>query len=79
MARVIISSWKPGLQTIKMVKLIQQYALLGLKDAKSCVDRVLDNEQVTLTIGSENQARQLAEQLKELGATAELDDTDTAQ
>ena len=53
-----------------MTKAIQRSAALGLADAKSCTDRVLNGETVDVSVRDAKAARELAQELQALGADA---------
>ncbi len=67
MVQVIISGWREGLHKINMTKLIWEYTLLGLSEAKACTDRVLDGQQVILQIEDQQAAKQLIKRLESIG------------
>jgi ribosomal protein L7/L12 len=70
MSKVIIIGWRKGLQKIPMTKLVQKYTSLGLSEAKSVTDRVLNGEVIVLTVNGDEEAASLVEQLKAIGAEA---------
>lgn len=69
---VRITGWRKGLQKISMTKAIQRSAALGLADAKSCTDRVLNGETVDVSVSDARVARELAQELQALGADADV-------
>ena len=69
---VRITGWRKGLKKVSMTKAIQRYAALDLGDAKSCTDRVLEGETIDVSVSDVQVARELAQELKALGATADV-------
>ena len=74
---VRITGWRPGLKKISMTHAIRRSSALGLADAKSCTDRVLDGETVDVSVSEVAVARELAEELQALGAVADVVDVKT--
>ncbi len=72
MTKVLITGWQVGLQKISMTKIIQRYTALGLSDAKSVTDRVLDGKTIVLTVVRDEEAVELVENLKAVGADARV-------
>jgi hypothetical protein len=66
-----ITGWHPGLKKIQMTKLVQAHAHLGLKDAKTMTDRVLDGDVITLQCQNMTAAREFAHELQLIGAIIE--------
>lgn len=75
-ARVRITGWRPGMQRVSMTRAIREHAGLGLGDAKSRTDHMLDGEEVTLELGDLKAAETLAGMLRDLGAEAVAEPTD---
>ena len=71
---VRISAWRPGLEKVSMTLVVRRLAQLGLRDAKSVTDRVLDGEVVDVYVGDPRIAQELAQELQALGAVAGIVD-----
>lgn len=68
--QVRISGWRAGLKKVSMTKTIRDRTQLGLKEAKTCTNRVLDGESVNVPVADWAAALDLAETLQALGAEA---------
>ena len=71
---VLITGWQPGLLKVSMTQSIQARARIGLREAKSVTDRVLDGEHVALDLPDAESAASLAHELRGLGATVVVRD-----
>jgi hypothetical protein len=71
---VRITGWRTGLKKVSMTKAIQRSSALDLADSKSCTDRVLEGETVDVTVHDVHVARELAQELQALGASADVVD-----
>ena len=71
---VRITGWRKGLHKLSTTKAIHRSAALGLADAKSCTDRVLNGETVDVSVRDANAAREPAQELQALGANADVVD-----
>ncbi|MBS0261908.1 MAG: hypothetical protein JSS02_08115 [Planctomycetes bacterium] len=74
MAKLIITDWRLGLNTIAMIKAIRRYAGLNLADAKSRTESVVTGEIVTLAIPVTQDATALCDELATLGVTASVEE-----
>jgi ribosomal protein L7/L12 len=72
MSTVVVQGWKPGFRKVSHTKLLQSSLGMSLSQAKAVTDRVLVGEKVILTPSSSAAARELARELEELGAVAEV-------
>lgn len=72
MTSVRILAWHPGLQKVKLTKVLQKYIGLSLATAKTITDRILAEEKVVIEIESYELAQSLATQLTGLGLSLEL-------
>ena len=68
---VRLLSWSPGLKKVSLTKLIRQAANLPLDEAHDAVNRMLAGKVVDITVATEECARQLAREIRALGAEAE--------
>jgi len=71
---VRISGWRPGLRKVSITQAIMRESGLGLRESKSCADRVLEGECVVVPVSDAHRARGLARELESLGAKAEVVD-----
>ena len=72
MVVVQLTEWKPHLQKVSLLRLIQQHAGLPLAEAKACVDRHLNGEVVTLHIKDFVTAELFIREASEIGAVARI-------
>jgi hypothetical protein len=72
MAKVILESWREGFEKISLTKL--QIAKLGmsLKESKSNVDLLLDNEEVILEINPKNLAIEFLNEAEKIGVNCKF-------
>lgn len=71
MSDVTLVGWRPGLNAIALIKLLQE-AGLSLKSAKDSVDSCLAGERVTIPVDSAEAAEQLAHRATDLGAVVQV-------
>ena len=74
MVNIIFDGWNPGLEKVQLNKLLRKRADLSLADAKDAVDRLLENEQVTVSVSSSDTAQQLVDEATALGAHCHVDE-----
>ena len=72
MVQLILKGWKTGLKKVSLTKLLKERTRLTLAPAKDCVDQLLEGETVYIEIASASEARQLAEEISELGVICEV-------
>ena len=70
MTTVRISGWRAGFQKVAHTKTLQRMAGLSLEDAKEITEGVLDGHTMSVTVSSDDVARDLVKRLQELGADA---------
>lgn len=68
---VRLLSWSPGLEKVRLTKLIRQEANMPLDMAHDAVNRLLAGKVVDITVPTEECARQLADEIRALGAEVE--------
>jgi ribosomal protein L7/L12 len=71
MPDVIITGWREGLRKISVSRLLREHCGLGLRDSKTCVDRVLGGKSVRVTVADRETSETLIGRLAEAGAVAE--------
>lgn len=69
---VRIRGWSPGLEKVSTTSVVRRLAQLGLRDAKSVTDRVLDGVAVDVEVGGPRVAQELVHELRALGALADV-------
>lgn len=74
MSFIRISGWRPGFQKVSHTQLLQRALQMSLAEAKATTDRVLSCEPVELRLPSREDGSRLVQQLRELGALAEVSD-----
>lgn len=70
----MLKEWVGGLKKVSATKLLQDKAGLSLVSAKSCVDRLLDGETVSVSLPTIEQAKSIAADLNKLGVRCEVSD-----
>jgi ribosomal protein L7/L12 len=66
-SKLIIDGWKIGFEKIQFTKMLREELGLGLLEAKTITDTVLDRKRVELRIGGQDRDR-IARRAMELGA-----------
>jgi hypothetical protein len=76
MAKIMPESWREGLEKISLAKLQMDKLGISLKQSKSNVNSLLDDEKIILEINDENLAKEFLEEAEKLGANCKflLDD-----
>ncbi len=72
MPKLHITDWQPrlqGLQKVPAVKVLVNSTPYGLREAKDCVDAVMEGQQATIDMDDEDAAEALAVKLQQMGAT----------
>ncbi|WP_166923475.1 hypothetical protein [Flavobacterium poyangense] len=72
MAKVILESWKEGLKKISLTKLQVEKLGLSLREAKSNVDSLLEDEKIILEIDDENLANEFLREAQKIGVDCKL-------
>jgi hypothetical protein len=66
MSDVIITGWKPGLQTISLMRLLRANSDMTLQQAKQAVEELMDGKEICLRDISDGRASELREQIEAL-------------
>ncbi len=69
---VRIMGWRTDCQKVSMTQVIQRYRGLGLREAKSCTDRVLEGGVVDVKVSDASDAEEMVRELWAAGADAEV-------
>jgi hypothetical protein len=69
--KVRLLSWSPGLNKVRLVKLIRLAAAIPLDQAHDIVNRLLADEAAEVAFSSEEDANHFADQARELGVETE--------
>lgn len=72
MAKVILESWREGLEKISLTRLQMDKLGISLKEAKSNVDSLLDGEKIILEIDNEILAKEFLNEAEKIGANCEF-------
>ena len=75
-SRIRLSTWSPGLNKIRLTKLIREEAAIPLNVAHELVNRLLAGESVDVEFASEICAHRVAQDIRDLGVGAECIDTE---
>ena len=73
MPKLNIIGWRKGLLKISMTHVLREHLPLGLREAKDCVDNVLDGQVVSFSLDDLAQAEALAKSLEAVGAIVEIE------
>lgn len=73
MAKVIMKSWREGLQKVSLTKLQAELLKKSLRESKDNVDSLLEGKEVIIEIESENTAMIFLRKAKEIGVECELE------
>jgi hypothetical protein len=73
---VSMVGWESGLQKITLVKAIREETLLELRNAKACLDRLLDGTIVTFRLTDDPRASRFAARLRSYGVIVETHEGD---
>ncbi len=72
MPKVIFESWREGLKIVSLVKLQKEMLGIGLKEAKTNLDTLLDDIQIILEIDDENLANEFLKEADKLGVNCKF-------
>ncbi len=72
MAKVIMKSWRYGLEKVNLTKLQKDMLGMGLKDSKDNVDALLEGKEVILEIEDNVLAEEFYIKIEKIGVNAEL-------
>jgi ribosomal protein L7/L12 len=67
MTELIIKGWKPGLKTISLMDALRTHCGMGLKEAKTAVDGLLDGREIRLSRLADDTANNLRREIESLG------------
>ena|SRR5215204_5925853 len=73
MPELKIIGWRPGLLKISMTAVLREHLPLSVKEAKGCVDSILDGQVVSFRLDGVDKAEALATALTEVGAIVEIE------
>jgi ribosomal protein L7/L12 len=73
MPKLNILGWRRGLLKISMTHVLREHLPLGLRDAKDCVDNVLDGKVVSFSLDDLAKGGDLAKALEDVGAIVEIE------
>jgi ribosomal protein L7/L12 len=72
MKKIIFEGWEVGMKKISFTKMLKANSHLGLKEAKSINDRLLNNEVIEVEFETEEIAKVIAEESRKLGVICKL-------
>ncbi|MGN7812048.1 hypothetical protein [Flavobacterium sp. 22076] len=72
MAKVILESWREGLEKISLTKLQMDKLGMSLKESKSNVDALLEDDRIILEIDDENLAIEFFKEAEKIGVNCKL-------
>lgn len=68
---MVVSDWKPGLDKIRLTKIIRLHTGLGLAESKRLTDEILEGKEVAFPDINSEAADHFINELKECGAITE--------
>nr|WP_315154711.1 hypothetical protein [uncultured Flavobacterium sp.] len=72
MAKVILEGWREGLEKVSLTKLQMDKLGISLKESKSNVDSLLEDERIILEIDDENLANEFLKEAQKIGVNCKL-------
>lgn len=72
MPKVIFESWREGLKAVSLVKLQKEMLGIGLKEAKTNLDNLLDDIKIILEIDDENLAKEFLKEADKFGVNCKF-------
>lgn len=72
MAKVILESWREGLEKISLTKLQMDKLGMSLKESKLNVDALLEDERIILEIDNEDLAREFLNEAEKIGVNCKV-------
>jgi hypothetical protein len=73
MVTVKLTGWQPGLNNVQLTKTLKAKAKLELHQAKFATDELLEGKQVSISMDTLENAEDLLEAVRKLGAIAEIE------
>ncbi len=70
MSQVAITGWTRGCNTVSAIKELREKAAIPLNEPRALVNRVLQNERVSVQLSDSGAATQLAKSLNAIGLIA---------
>lgn len=74
MAKVILKSWREGLEKVSLTKLQMDKLGMSLKQSKLNVDFLLDDKKIIIEIDNTNLAKEFFEEAERIGVNCEFID-----
>jgi hypothetical protein len=72
MVKVLLESWREGLEKVSLTKLQMEKLGMSLKESKSNVDSLLENDQIILEINDENLAIEFLTEAEKIGVNCKF-------
>ena len=72
MAKVILESWREGFEKISLTKLQMDKLGMSLKESKSNVDALLEDERIILEIDNEDLVREFLNEAEKIGVNCKV-------
>ena len=76
MPKLKLTGWREGLKKISLTETLKQNTTLSVKEAKDCVDRLLDGEVVTVNLLPTVNPQELVKRVTGIGADCRVEDDD---
>ena len=72
MTKILLESWREGLEKVSLTKLQVEKLGLSLKESKNNVDSLLENEKIILEISDDKLAKEFFEEAEKIGVNCKL-------
>ncbi|AWH85151.1 hypothetical protein HYN59_08455 [Flavobacterium album] len=72
MAKVIMETWRPGLEKVSLTNIQHGMLGLGLKESKSNVDALLNGKEIVLDIADLDLAKKFLEEAEKIEVNCKL-------
>lgn len=72
--KVKLTGWEEGMQKISLTKLQAEYFGMPLKEAKTNVDRLLDDKEIEIDVESIEEARKFIQEARRIGVLCNIEE-----
>jgi len=72
--RLKLKGWKTGMQKVSLTKLQMDYFGMSLKEAKTNVDKLLDDEEIVIKVRSNDKVQDFIKEAKQIGVLCDSEE-----
>lgn len=72
--KVKLKGWEEGMQKISLTKLQTEYFGMSLKEAKTNVDGLLDDEEIEIDVKSIEEALKFIQEARQIGVLCDIEE-----